>query len=1209
MGPEQKSETTGQHDQRDITHTSGDNLVAKASAVAGTDEQLSKRAVRKKKHTRDEMAKMGHEVDKSREAIKAFMKQNGIDKGLPQIQCTRDHGYVGASQLLFVQMEQLKQLLDEHFAKANKMYQVLTSDYSVYKKLETTARRAARSQQVSEDDQAFLRDAVSLGNSDKRHKDYWGERKLIHLYASFCRIRFSEALKVMSILDSIQLSETFGHRIETFLPQTIECMKMYQEVVQYQLGLEHYSELEESLKTHDKVAFGVAMLADLAVAHYMLTHNQEALRAMLSAHSCYFSQWLADFDPEQPQVLELESWRVKQLITAAILVDNPKQAQRLLQFYRKQMEADNPLFAPKDIFSLCHSLLASLTYLYDRPEPLAHFKARVEGAETLVSELEVLIRSINKNKMLPEDSRASLMFFYEQINQHCQAVVRDLRNQEAGVAQMASDLITEEEEDQKRINGKLETREKKRREREEAKLEAEWKKKQAKMAVTIASEKKPGTPPPKPYDLAGTLSEASKAFGRKEAVGVLNGIFKKVIQHPQVSGFDKAQAHYGYADMVTARLRRQLESVHKMIEPVYAYREALESQDLPELDKDIKFREALKLFKLNMQNISINTLVMSKAVKDAQEIFFGLSEDQPEFIDALVDLHNEMEYLIAQGKMVIQCCKDIPNIYALRGQMIHRHKLSGSGGSQQRSQLVVRVKDLEELGKKLDTSMEMLENSLDRKQVAQFRQVPPVARTKVSEPDERMQTLSPILPELRPQSSLSQPGNAHSSSRSSSDFLRAETGAATTQEVSIPYPPGAIVFALPDAMRLELQEKVGNLPKPDPESPRPSRFEIHPEHGATPHPLTTLAFTIGRTLVVQAGGDRWVVSPGYPPQRDSDVAIPKNALKLEFCFSSMTEMSSHSTDITHGSLPDLITSSRETSPVHTVTPTDGSTEVGLEKLETVEIEEPLEVELPLRLFIPHNMNTALGVSIIERNLMELIDPETVQERKPPAASTVKEDSQQEWKTASRKSKKGKKGKPQGRKGKGSVTPEPQAAPVREENVPAVETVKEPNPAALGLKLQTRLRDYLEVLHDTGKTPAGKSVPEQLGLNALLTRVRQETFLKNPDYLHHDLTILADALKIPIRANLSMGHSIYCRPDLIKPESLNLWTEPGEPHLNLMHPSYAKENQWFASLTHYFHCCDDEDTELFPEKPVKEARKSKDPKATTAKSKKGPGASH
>ncbi|MGI9281617.1 MAG: hypothetical protein ACR2PX_18575 [Endozoicomonas sp.] len=1200
--------TTGQHDHRDISQTDGDSLVARATAVAGTDEQLSQRTVSRRRFTRDEMARMGHEVDESRDAIKEFMKQNGFDKKLPILHCTRDHGYSQATQIVFIQMEQLKQLLDEHFAKVNKMYQALQSDYSVYRKLETTARKAARSGQFSDKEQTFLKEVVSLGDSDKRHRDYWKERKLIHLYASFCGIRFSAALKVIPYLDAIQLSATFAHRIETFLPQTIECMKMYQEVIQYQLGLEHFSELEESLKTHDKVAFGVAMLADLAVAHYMLAENQDELRQLLATHSCYFSQWLSDFDPDQPQVLKLESWKVKQLINAAIVTDNPPQARRLLQFYRKQMEADNPLFAPRDIFSLCKSLLASLTFLYDRPEPLASFKAQVEGAEALVAELEALIRTINRKKMLPEDSRASLMIIYEQISNHCQSVVNRLRNQEAGVAQIASDLITEEEAEQKRIKEKLEAREKKRQEKEEKKLEAEWKKKQAKLAATAAAEKKQETPPPKPYDLAGTLNEASDAFGRKETVGALNVIFKKVINHPQVSGFDKAQAHYGYADMITSRLRRQLESAHKMVVPVYDYKEALETQDRPDLDKDIKFREALKLFKLNMQQISINTLIMSKAVKEAQEIFFALSEDQPEFLDALVDLHNDMEYLISQGKAVIQCCKDIPGIYAQRGAMIHRHKLSGRGDSQQRSELITRIKDLEELGNRLDTSMGMLENSLDREQVAQVQQTLPAAKAKTPEPQARRSplpveeglSLSPAMPDLMPEPTPT-------GTQLAPPVPITETVTSAASNVDILYSPGAIVAALPDAMRVELDEKAGNLPRADTESPAPSRYELHPGHGAQPHPLTTLAYSIGRTLVIQAGGERWVITPGFSPQTDDKVAVPKNALKLDFFFPPMPEMFNRSTDSEHGFLSDLITSSIETSPVHTATTPDASEEAVIEEAVEVVIEEPEEVELPLKLLMPHEMHTALGVSIIERNLMEpmlLTEPKTVKEKEPPTVqSTVKEAPQQEWKTASRKPKKGKKNKQQGRRGKESV--EPKTAPVIKEPPPVVETEIAPDSSTLGLKLQSRLHDYLVILHDTGRTPTGASVPDQLGLKSLLARVQQGAFLEDPEFMRHDFTILADALKIPIRATLSMGQTFYFKPGLVKPQGLDLWTKPEEPHLNLEHPSYAKDHQWFASLAHYFRCCDDEDTELFPEKAVKAAKKSTNLKSKSIKLNRGP----
>ncbi|WP_257288303.1 hypothetical protein, partial [Endozoicomonas sp. SESOKO2] len=476
-------------------------------------------------------------------------------------------------------------------------------------------------------------------------------------------------------------------------------------------------------------------------------------------------------------------------------------------------------------------------------------------------------------------------------------------------------------------------------------------------------------PAPKPYDLAGTLNEATEAFARKEPVGVLNNIFKRVINHPQVTGFDKAQAHYSYADMVTSRLRRQLEFVHKMIEPVYAYGQALENQGPPDLEKDIKFREALKQFKLNMQQISIYTLVMSKAVKEAQEIFFSLNEDQPEFVDALVDLHNDMEHLIAQGKAVIQCCKDIPDIYARRGKMIQRHKLyrkSGSlrdhelkSGSQQHRdlqsdserhrELSDRIKDLEELGKKLDKSMGMLKDALNSEQAAQVRQA-------------------------------------------------------------------------------------------------------------------------------------------LSPDDSASVAECNN-------------------DSAQGSLPDQATSSMQTSPVATAAPSEGTHTTDIETPLVAGIEEAQEIKLPLKLLIPENMVIALGISIVERQLialMKLFDSGTVQDKNLTTA----------------KSRKGKKGKQQGRKGKDPVVPQPQATEVKKKNV---------DPDELGLKLQTRLSDYLEVLHDTGKTPDGKTVPEGLDLKVLLTRIQQGTFLEDSKYLGVDCTFLSDALKIPIQVNLPMNNMLYFRP--------------------------------------------------------------------------------
>ncbi|WP_252177060.1 hypothetical protein [Endozoicomonas sp. 4G] len=1041
---EQDSKVAGQHDHRDITPTNGENLVARATAVAGKDEQLSKRSVSRKKYSPEEMAKMGYKVQQSREAIKMFLRENGLDPESAAkltLECTLDEGYSTAIQNLFVGM---KQVLDEHFSNVNQMYQLLKSDYSVYGKLETAARRAARSRRITEEEQALLKDFISLGNPDKRHEDYWEERSRIHLYASLCGIRFNGSLDMIPKLNAIRESEVFRHReafrhrVEDFLPQSIECMKSYQEVIQYQLGLGKYSELAESLDIHDRASFAAALLADMAMETYLSTDDQDKLRQMLSTHSHCFSQWLADFDPEQRQFVELGSNRIKHLINAAILTDNPKQAERLLKFYRKQLEANHPDFVPNDAFLLCKSLVTSLTYLYDRPEPLIDLKTRLEGAGAVVAELETLIRIINKDRKeeLEAKYRAGLLVFFGQINNYYQSVIKCIHLHDAEIAQIASDLIAEEQEEQRQIREKIEARAKKRREKEAQRQEAQWQEKQAAQAAAAVAEKQPEPPEPKPYDLESTLNEAARAFVQKEPIGVLNNILKQVIHHSQVSGFDKAQAHYSYADMVTSRLRRQLESVHKMIEPVYAYSEALENQGPPELEKDIKFREALKQFKLNMQQISISTLIMSKAVKEAQEIFFSLDEDQPEFVDALVDLHNDMEYLIAQGKAVIQCCRDIPDIYARRGQMIQHYKLSNKSGPQQHREsgrdsnrhreLADRIKDLEELGKNLDTSIGMLEKTLTDEHAAQVRQTLSIAKTNTPAPEDKTS------------------------------------------------PPA-------------IEDKQQTLTPDDP-------------------------------------------APAPEP----------------------------STDSAQGSQPEPSTSSMATSVVATAAPSQGAV-------------------LPLKPPIPDNMMIALGASIIENKLispMKLYDSESVQEKN----------------LTTGKSRKGKKGKQQRRRGKDPVVPQPQATAITEENA---------DPAELGLKLQTKLSDYLEVLNDTGKTPDGKAMPEGLDLKAMLVRVQQGTFLEDAKSLAFDFTFLSDALNIPIQVNLLARNRLYFRPGLVKPEEIDLWRNP-EPHLHLENPSHNEKHQWFASSEHYFQCSFEEDGKLFSKQPVKQAK----PKKADDKSKKG-----
>lgn len=1033
---------SGRHDHREITSLDQENIVARATATAGKDEQLRQRCTTKSQISAKQMQQAAVKVKKSRAAIEDFIRSHGMDRQAPKIACNAVNGFAPSARTFLGKMRLLKQLIDDHIQNLNNTYQVLTSDYRAYRTLDTVVRNLVKKIPVSAERLEMLDKPEGFGDLSQLSTEYWKERQSIMNYACFTSFYVIAIKKTLPQLEVLLFSPIFSQRIEEFLPITLESMKVYQEVMLCQLRMGEHAQLEKYLRVHDSAATCVAALLSLATPHYFVESKLSVLRHLALGENGCFVNWLEQYDPEQPQVLSLNSWIIKNLITAAVIVDKPEPALRLLKFFRAQMSAGSSAFAPVDCFHLCQYLHAALPALYYPEEPLAEYKIRIEGAAQIVKELGAMILDIHQQKLMDENSCASLVVFFEQIDAYCQSRVDILHELEQGVFDRAEEIISEEEAEKNLIREKQAKRERKRQEREARQRQADWEAKQK--AKTDQTEIPP--PPPGIYDCSETLNEAAEAFASKQPIGVINAIYEKIINHPEASDHDKAQARYGYADMIASRLRRQLDILKTACAAIDDYRKALESDDIPELEKDIKFRKAVHLFHEHLGQASLNTLIISKTVRQALEAFNMLGIDQPDFLDALVDLHNTMDVLLADSQPVIKCSREITETYSRRGEMIYRHQLTGKGSSSKNADLVTRVNDLERQGQNLENNMGFLKHALN---------------------------------------------------------------------------PGAVQKALVTHGRiLEEPTEQPGLPK----KPTVSVESLSDLAGAT-----SLS-----TGIIQESGDITAKEPDQP------VLSP---------------------------LPDIVSSS----PKHLPKTTSGIASPAQSTREA----------LPLRLLMPSEIHLALGCSIIERELavpMRLVEPPKAPEQATP------EEEKSSWQTTSAQKRKK---KSKDRRRKTASAPSPQAIP---EIQPQAEPEPELNPGKLGLTLQTRLRNYLQTLQQSGLPPSGSPVPEQLNLPAILERVRAGTFLRDPEFFRHDFTLLADMLGMPVRVHLGLNETLYFKPGLVKPARLNLFDNPQEPYLNLEFISHERNQHWFASIEHYFRQGNEEDDRLLPEKKGKSSKK-------------------
>ena len=1163
-------------DGRAISPRDPRTLVAGASALVGPDESARPRAVAKKM-TPQELKKVTDRLEESSERIKSFMTAHHLKRGNFKLKCDRDSGFDQKSIEMMVVMEQLKGLIEEHTQLLNKCFGVVGGAPGL-QRLEHAARHIAKHGPRTPEQRAFAEEMAQLPNAEGLRKQYWTERGYIQLYAAFCLDRYNAAHKVIRLLEGIQTSDAFVDRIEEFIPQTLEFMRVLEEVIRCQIGLENHHDLDGSVENLKKAGTTVALLASLAGPTYVQRDKKEEIRKLLQVEAGCFAHWLEVCCLSEDDK-GVSGYEFNSLICSAVLLDEPVLALRFLQRFAANVKSEE--FPARDSFRLCMGLLFSLTWLYDREEPLREHRARVEAASNIVNEFAALVNHIDQNQLVSAEDRASLLVLFNQVRGHCQEVIDNLIAQERAITETGDALMKEEDEVKEKIQNKLVRRERRRREREKARLEALEQQQ-------TQNQDKTQEPDETAVDATGSDDEvlhpafkkAMGAFTDGEPDGVIKEAFEEVLNDKDASKFDHAQAHYGYADMLAVRLKKPLDRVYAMIDGVYEYQRVLKSGQLPSSSSEFQFNDALSLFNEETKELNMKALRMSQVVKKALDAFYLLDEAQEEFLDQLVELHDQMEAMVVKARKVSQCCQDMPEIYKLRGSVIKSHKLEASKkGAKRRQALAERIQLLERTGKQLEVSINYLEASLDRARV-----------------DVALEDYGKTAPVLGREPDA---GPLRSARRNSPKSRSPSPKSKPISDVSVQL-ERAHVRTLMEALPVELRNELGkmaSLPELASElswSSARSFRDFHPLSGVEPHPLSELAAGLMVPLIVKSEDQRWLVQPGVSPVDADHIAIPKQARKLNFEFTTK-EKRSPVRAVSAGTVELKVTETKELPSSEDVIA--GATVVSASPLDQPVSTSAQAFQLPLRMLMPHDVQEALKESmkeVLEAENSRLSKPEengpvltwklidkglvvaAVEEKQPEEpVEAVKEE---KWQVAGTRKKK-KKSKVNTKSGTTRETVNSSEA--GKASKPKVEVTVTTE------QLQIRLRDYLNTIRQTGRLPSGEPVPVQFDLSGVVARIHNGTFMSDPKIMSDDFSLLAEVLNVPIYLSPAPTEVQCYKPGFVKPSEVDTKVKKSMPYLTLEYCGYGGQGRWFASVTHAFHYGDEQQERAWMKK--REAR--------------------
>lgn len=1106
-----------------------------STSTGAPTEAIKGRAVGKKM-TPKEAAESGNLLDQKLEEINDFFESNFPDLSEVKFVITPENGYSQASRLLQVSMEQFKALLDEHRILLDKTYRAITQNEGRRKQMEKNLQCALGFRHHSKETDQELVELVSLAKRDNLDKKYWQHRAVIAKYCDLCLRQYAPCSKTVRALIKSQGLSGFKDRIAEVISVSMECSKAHGELVLCLKMLGKDAEVEECRKHVVGPGLLVLMALDVGMAHFFF-EEMPRFRELMNQYEKYYLGWVERYDPKTDRTLNDKDSVVIDLICACLVMDHPKKAIRFAHHFLENLQKEKYEYG--GVLMLILKTMEAYPFLYtDQPENFAEQERRMnEGAE-LLNMIRLIVRyAVNNNLGTPEETE-NLIFLFNGVeggfNYH-HAKVRARYDQ----AQALGDqLIQEEDAQAKRIRDRLLKREEQRQKKEAKRLESQDTGSNSD-SIDTGTANEPDAPVAAETEVSlhPGLQGGILAYVRKQPLNKVLNEFKKVEDDDEASAFDKIQAKYGCADVVAASLQKRVVEFKRMAEDVKQYDLALRRGEVPSVESDIAFRDALATYKANIQGLTFDTLRMCQTFKQAWDKFFTQEELQDDFIDRLIELHDEMKQLTEDGEEIAKCCANIPDIYARRGTMIQNRGLSSKGNPERHRVMAENVRVLETDSDRVRRSFDHLKMTINiewfneasgkKSNTAEVVEIPKDVVSEYPEPEVSVSPLETVSPPAQVAPSVG------------SNLMAA---GATSEVISIP--------VLPPELAREIQQKTGRTVSAKEYGADVSVETIGyqsqqwlPDSGCDPHPLSLLAQHLDTPLLVRIVKKRWYIAPGKAPAdvESLAIAIPKKSLNLDYPFA-----------VTQPSV------APETSVEESAVQTPPAPE-SVVSVETVERPAP-PLELPLQSLLPPDIGAALMRSL--RDSGEHWE----------ATATGLRIKKEEWEEV----KGGKKGK-KGKKGRATKMVEP---------LPSSEDSEMPKITVLNLQalLRKQLRSFMnDPKHLKRKVPPG------FDIDGVIKRACEgRLFMEGR---HEDFCVLSRALNMPLKVAFRVNNVFGYRPDMQLPAALGIHGEPDENHLSLESYSSGGRDYWFASVGHYFEWGDAQD-EAEVERKIEQEEKKK-----------------
>lgn len=688
---------------------SSSSIIAEAKALAGPDKHKIEQAVAKRK-TDAAITEAAKELDLSTEVIKTFVRTNKLHKpGEVQYDL---NGFSSETQRLFVLMSQYKELIDKHTGLLNQIYDVISPASQRVKMMDKAVRAAAIKKKHTHEEKALLEEVSAVPGSDERKAAYWNGRRYIRLYSAFCKQRFGAVCKAPPLLEQLGNPDLYTLRVEEAIAQNLEWMDVLVEVMQCGIAQNRVTELEDCIKEFDMAAEGTAAMIRDSVIVYVAQGKQEALRKVLADNRHYLEHWLEIFRDSKQKACD--SQKYINAIVMAMVLDKSEEALGLLaQFSQRIRNGDLP---PEGCVLLCIPLMSAVTWLYGRTDNLGEHKKRVEGAKEIVDAYGELVRHIDENRLLSDENRALLLDLFPTIDGGCHEAVQRLRDLEQRGLDIGDELIREEETQKQKVQTKLEKRER-RRQRRIARQQT------TQAASPDAPVNEPDSSPADSQLLLPSLRKALNTISLNVPNKDIKSAFNDVIQDKSASVFDRAQAHYGYADVLAIRLAPRLEKLNALVDAAYDYEQVLQTGQLPPPGHEFRFNDVLREFKDQVKDVNWAVLEIAQAIGSALNIFYELEDEKSEFLEQLLELHYLAEDLTEKAEKFSECCTRLPEIYQQRGKALRqlpKTEHSGKGrrsGKGNREIVEESIRDIQGFSAKLNGSIRFIKNLLNQQDI------------------------------------------------------------------------------------------------------------------------------------------------------------------------------------------------------------------------------------------------------------------------------------------------------------------------------------------------------------------------------------------------------------------------------------------------------------------------------------------------------------